>query len=119
MILTSGIILLGAESRAYIGMALILSGFYGMFFAHMKPIEDPSENSLMLSSLAVTYVNLVIGAVSRIPEEEALSSTMYPNLEKVLFDILVVGANALFDILVVGANVLVILIILGKHIIYY
>ncbi|XP_067048531.1 uncharacterized protein [Acropora muricata] len=95
VILTSGIILLGAESRVYIGMALLLSGYYGMLFAHMKPIEDPSENSLMLSSLAVTYVNLVIGAVSRIPEEEALSSTMYPNLEKVLFDILVVGANVL------------------------
>ena len=106
VILTSGIILLGAESRAYIGMALILSGFYGMLFAHMKPIEDPSENSLMLSSLAVTYVNLVIGAVSRIPEEVALD-TSYPNLEKVLF-----------DILVIGANVCVILILLGKHIIY-
>ncbi|XP_067029763.1 uncharacterized protein [Acropora muricata] len=104
VILTSGIILLGAESRAYIGMSLILSGYYGMLFAHVKPIEDPSENSLMLSSLAVTYVNLVIGAVSRIPEEEALSSTMYPNLEKVLF-----------DILVVGANVLVILIILVQY----
>ena len=108
VILTSGIILMGAESRAYIGMALILSGFYGMLFAHMKPIEDPSENSLMLSALAVTYINLVIGAVSRIPEEVALSGTMYPSLEKVLF-----------DILVVGANVLVILILLGKHINYY
>ena len=107
VILTSGIILLGAESRAYIGMALILSGYYGMLFAHMKPIEDPSENSLMLSSLAVTYINLVIAAVSRIPEEVA-QSAMYPNLEKVLF-----------DIFVVGANVLVILILLGKHIIYY
>ncbi|XP_015763090.1 PREDICTED: uncharacterized protein LOC107342147 [Acropora digitifera] len=60
----------------------------------MKPIEDPSENSLMLSSLAVTYVNIVIGAVSRIPEEVALD-TLYPNLEKVLFDILVIGANVL------------------------
>ena len=108
VILTSGIILMGAESRGFIGMALILSGFYGMLFAHMKPIEDPSENSLMLSSLAVTYINLVIGAVSRIPEEVALSGTMYPNLEKVLF-----------DILVVGANVLVILILFGKRIIYY
>ena len=39
--------------------------------------------------------------------------------EKVLFDILVVGANVLFDILVVGANFLDILIILGKHITYY
>ena len=94
VILTSGIVLLGAESRAYIAMALVLSGFYGMLFAHMKPIEDPSENSLMLSSLAVTYVNLVIGAVSRIPEEEALD-TLYPNLEKVMFDILVIGANVL------------------------
>ncbi|XP_044174309.1 uncharacterized protein LOC122957936 [Acropora millepora] len=87
-------------------MALILSGFYGMFFAHMKPIEDPSENSLMLSSLAVTYVNLVIGAVSRIPEEVALD-TLYPNLEKVLF-----------DMLVIGANVLVILILLVQYAIF-
>ena len=107
VILTSGIILMGAESRAYIGTACILSGFYGMLFAHMKPIEDPSENSLMLSSLAVTYVNLVIGAVSRIPEE-VVPSMVYPNLEKVLF-----------DVLVVGANVLVILILVGKLIIYY
>ena len=94
VILTSGIILMGADSRAYIGMACILSGFYGMLFAHKKPIEDPSENSLMLSSLAVTYVNLVIGAVSRIPEEVA-PSMVYPNLEKVLFNVLVVGANVL------------------------
>ena len=61
----------------------------------------------MLSSLAVTYVNIVIGAVSRIPEEVALD-TLYPNVEKVLF-----------DILVIGANVLVILILLDKHIIYF
>ena len=81
VILTSGIILMGAESRAYIGTACILSGFYGMLFAHMKPIEDPSENSLMLSSLAVTYVNLVIGAVSRIPEDVA-PSMVHPNLKK-------------------------------------
>ena len=107
VILTSGIILMGAESRAYIGMACIMSGFYGMLFAHMKPIEDPSENSLMLSSLAVTYVNLVIGAVSRIPEEVA-PSMVHPNLEKVLF-----------NVFVVGANVLVILILFGKHVIYY
>ncbi|XP_067048637.1 uncharacterized protein [Acropora muricata] len=106
VILTSGIILLGAESRAYIGMSLILSGYYGMLFAHMKPIEDPSENSLMLSSLAVTYINLVIGAVSRIPEEVALD-TLYPELEK-----------ALFDILVVGANVLVILVLLVQYAIF-
>ena len=103
VILTSGILLLGAESLHWNASHSVRFLWYP--FAHMRPIEDPSENSLMLSSLAVTYVNLVIGAVSRIPEEVALSGTMYPKLEKVLF-----------DILVVGANVLVILILLGKNI---
>ena len=101
--LTSSIILIGGESRAYIGLAYVMSGLYGMFFAYKRPIAEPFENSLMLSSLAVTFVNLAIGAVSRIPAEGTQSS---------------VGSymdNIMFNALVFGANFLVIAILVGKH----
>ena len=101
--LTSGIILIGGESRAYVGLALIISGLYGMLFAFKRPIAEPFENSLMLSSLAVTFVNLVIGVVSRIPVESAQSS-----LDSYMDHIM-------FNALVFGANFLVIAILVGKH----
>ena len=103
MTLTSGIILIGGESRAYVGLACVMSGLYGMFFAYKRPIADPFENSLMLSSLAVTFVNLAIGVVSRIPAETTKSS-----LESYVDHIM-------FNALVFGANFLVIAILVGKY----
>ena len=103
VILTSGIILLREDTRTYVGMACTMSGVYGMMFAFKKPIEDPSENSLMMCALAVTFFNLLIGAVSRIPTEGVLLS------EDVYLD------HALFNVLVVGANVLVIGILVCEH----
>ncbi|XP_068690433.1 putative leucine-rich repeat-containing protein DDB_G0281931 [Montipora foliosa] len=101
--LTSSIILIGGESRAYVGLACVMSGLYGMFFAYKRPIADPFENSLMVSSLAVTFVNLGIGAVSRIPAEGAQS------LVDSYMD------HIMFKALVFGANFLVIGILVGKH----
>ena len=101
--LTSGIILIGGESRAYVGLACVMSGLYGMFFAYKRPIAEPFENSLMVCSLAVTFVNLGIGAVSRIPAEGAhfmVDSYM---------------DHIMFKALVFGANFLVIGILVGKH----
>ena len=94
VVLTSGLILVGSESRAYVGMACVISGLYGMFFAYRRPIMDPFENNLMLSSLGVTFVNLGIGAVSRIPKE-GLPSSINPYLDNIMFNLLVFGANSL------------------------
>ena len=41
VLLTSGLILVGGESRAYVGLACVISGLYGMFFAYKRPIVDP------------------------------------------------------------------------------
>ena len=101
--LTSAIILIGSESRAYIALALVMSGLYGMFFAYKRPIAEPFENKLMVSSLAVTMVNLVIGAVSRIPPE-SVHSSMDSYMDHIVFNALVFGAN----FLVIG-------ILVGKH----
>ncbi|XP_068723830.1 uncharacterized protein [Montipora capricornis] len=90
--LTSGIILIGSESRAYIGLAYVMSGLYAMFFAFKQPIAEPSENKLMVCSLAVTFVNLAIGAVSRIPAERVHSSV---DMDHIMFHALVFGANFL------------------------
>ena len=101
VILTSGLILLGGESRAYIALALLLSGLYGMYFGLKKPISDRFENNLMLSSLAVTFVNLAIGAVSTIPRE-GFSASVDPIVDNLVFNGLVFVANSLVIGLLVG-----------------
>ena len=94
VIITSGLFLVGKESRSYIGLAWVVAGMYGVLFAWMKPIEDAFENKLMTTSLAVTVVNLGIGAVSRIPAE-SLPASINPYMDTVVFNILVFGANTL------------------------
>ena len=94
VILTSGLILVGQESRSYIGLAWVMAGMYGMLFSWNRPIQDVTENRMMTTSLAVTVVNLGIGAVSRIPAENISTSTD-AYVDTVLFKILVLGANTL------------------------
>jgi len=101
VILTSGLILVGQESRSYIGLAWVIAGMYGVLFSWMKPIKDVTENRLMATSLAVTVVNLAIGAVSRIPAEN-ISATVDSYTDSVLFKVLVLGANTLVIGLLVG-----------------
>ena len=103
VILTSGLILVGGESRAYVGLACVVSGLYGMFFAYISPVEDRFENRLMLISLAVTFVNLGIGAVSKIPKENVPAS-IDPYVDSIMFKILVIGANTLVIGLLVGKS---------------
>ncbi|KAL9967809.1 hypothetical protein ACROYT_G026105 [Oculina patagonica] len=92
VILTSGLILVGQESRSYIGLAWVIAGMYGMLFSWIEPIQTLTENRLMATSLAVTVVNLGIGAVSRIPAEN-LPASNDTYTDAVLFKILVFGAN--------------------------
>ena len=101
VILTSGLILVGQESRSYIGLAWVIAGMYGMLFSWIKPIRETTENRLMATSLAVTVVNLGIGAVSRIPAEDISASTN-SHTDTVLFKILVLGANTLVIGLLLG-----------------
>ncbi len=101
VILTSGLILVGQESRSYIGLAWIVAGMYGMLFSWNTPIRNVVENRLMASSLAVTVVNLGIGAVSRIPAEN-IPSSVNPYTDAMLFKFLVLGANTLVIGLLVG-----------------
>ncbi|KAL9976947.1 hypothetical protein ACROYT_G014294 [Oculina patagonica] len=94
VILTCGLIFVGQESRSYIGLALVIAGMYGFVFAWVKPLQDATENRLMTTSLAVTVVNLVIGAVSKIPAEY-VTSWIGPETDALLFKILVFAANSL------------------------
>ena len=107
VILTSGLILVGQESRSYIGLAWVIAGMYGMLFSWIKPIQDSTDNRLMTISLAVTVVNLGIGAVSRIPAEN-ISTSNDPYTDTVLFKILIIGANTLVIGLLFGKIVLLV-----------
>ena len=101
IILTSVLILVEQESRSYIGLAWVVAGMYGMAFCWVKPIQDAFENKLMSTSLAVTVVNLGIGAVSRIPAENIPGLTDQ-DTEAVAFKILIIGANTLVIGLLAG-----------------
>ena len=101
VILTSGLILIGSESRSYAGIASIISGIYAIAFAVKKPVVDPFENRLMLTSLVVTFTNLGIGAVSKIPSENIPTSVDH-SVDKIMFELLVVGANASVILLLIG-----------------
>jgi len=102
LVLTAALIFLGGESRAYVGLAFVTSGLYVVLFSLISPMADPFENRLMLSALSVTFLNLGIGAVSRIPEEGMSSSSIDPYVDGITFNILVVGANTLVITLLVG-----------------
>ena len=104
VILTSGLILVGQESRSYIGLAWIIAGMYGMLFSWIKPIADVTENRLMATSLAVTVVNLGVGAVSRIPAEN-ISASIDTDMNAVSFKILIFGANSLVIVQLVGKTI--------------
>ena len=101
VILTSGLILVGQETRSYIGLALVIAGMYGIVFSWIKPIQDAMENKLMAASLAVTVVNLVIGAVSKIPSEN-VTAWIGSSTDALLFKILLFVANSLVIGLLVG-----------------
>ena len=101
VILTSGLILVGHESRSFIGLAWVVAGVYGIHFSWMRPIQDPFENRLMTTSLAVTVVNLGIGAVSKIPAEN-ISNAEDKHMDAISMKILILGANTLVIGLLVG-----------------
>ena len=105
-ILTSGLILVGQESRSCIGLAWVIAGMYAVLFCWIKPMQDPFENKLMSTSLAVTIVNLGIGAVSRIPAEN-ISDAVDHHKDALAMKILILGANALVIGLLVGKIYLV------------
>ncbi|KAL9962095.1 hypothetical protein ACROYT_G031166 [Oculina patagonica] len=94
VVLTSGLILLGQESRSFIGLALVIAGMYGIVFSWVKPLQDEIENRLMTTSLAVTAVNLVIGAASKIPAEN-IAGRNETDTDALVFKMLVFAANFL------------------------
>lgn len=101
VVLTSGVILVGQESRSYIGLTWVVAGMFGVLFCWVKPIKDASENLLMSASLAVTVVNLGIGAVSRIPAEN-VSNIVDKHKDVIAMKILILGANTLVIGLIIG-----------------
>lgn len=108
VVLTSGLILVGQESRSYIGLAWVVAGMYGMLFCWMKPIQETFENRLMSTSLAVTVVNLGIGAVSKIPAENLPESTDRYT-DGLVLKILILGTNTLVIGLVIGKTYIIVM----------
>ena len=106
VIVTSGLILVGQETRSYIGLTLVIASLYGTVFCWIHPLQDIFENRLMSTSLSVTVVNLVVGAVSRIPAEN-IPAHNDSYLDSLVFNMLVLGANSAVIALLVGKMIFV------------
>ena len=106
--MTSGLILLGGESRLYVAVAFGVAGLYCMLFAGKKPIADPFDNKMMVLSLTVTSVNLGVGVASRIPEEY-MATSGDPHSEDMELNVLVVVANCLVIGVIIGEQKIIIL----------
>ncbi|XP_068716660.1 uncharacterized protein [Montipora capricornis] len=107
--LTSGLSLIGAEGKTYIGMAAMASGFYAVAYAQVQPIPDKFEHLLQLASLIATFFNLSVGALLRIPSE-MVDYSIEKDKDSVGVTVLLVTAN----VMVIGLVVVRYLEYLGK-----
>lgn len=105
LILTSGLALLGAEGRTYIGMAAMASGFYAVAHAQARPIPDRFEHLLQLASLVATFFNLSVGVLLRIPTE-MIDYSIEKDKDSIGVTVLLVTANFMVIGLVVGEQLL-------------
>lgn len=101
LILTSGLSLIGAEGRTYIGMAAMASGFYAVAHAQARPIPDTFEHLLQLSSLVATFFNLSVGVLLRIPSE-MVNYSIEKDKDSVGVTVLLVTANVMVTGLLVS-----------------
>ena len=99
--LTSGLSLIGAEGKTYIGMAAMASGFYAVAYAQVQPIPDKFEHLLQLASLIATFFNLSVGALLRIPSD-MVDYSIEKDKDSVGVTVLLVTANVMVIGLVVG-----------------
>ena len=61
LLLTSMLPILVSQSRIFLGLAIVLSSFFTVLHAYLKPIKNNSENHLQLISLSVIPAILCIG----------------------------------------------------------
>ena len=101
LILTSGLALIGAEGRTYIGMAAMASGFYAVAHAQARPIPDKLEHLLQLASLVATFFNLSVGVLLRIPSE-MVNYSIEKDKDSLGVTVLLVTANLLVTGLIVS-----------------
>ena len=109
LILTSVLVLIGTESRWYIGSSAIFAGLYAVFFALYKPIPDRFEYWLQLTSLLVTFVNLMVGLMLKIPDD-AVIAVADKRMDAFITSFLLVGANLLVLAEVAGMAIIKVLL---------
>lgn len=92
-VLTFGTILVGGYRRVYVGLVAVVSALYGTAFATYRPMKNQFEYTLMTLSLSVTFTNLGIGTISKIPEEKAPAS-LYAYMDSIWYQLTMFIVNA-------------------------
>ena len=103
--LTSGLILVGREGRNDIAMIGMLLSMHGTYITFKLPMVDVFENKLLILSVAVSFFNLAIAGLCRIPNE-GLPYQVDVYMEHFIFKTLVFGANSVLIARLVGKKLI-------------
>ena len=101
VILVSCLTLVGSESRVYVGLGAIVAGIFAIIYAGIDPMKTSFEDRLQLLTLCVTFLNLMIGTILKMPRE--LSEESYdPFVDSIIADGILVMVNVLVLFVVTG-----------------
>ncbi|XP_078365430.1 uncharacterized protein LOC144649736 isoform X1 [Oculina patagonica] len=107
VILSAGVIFVGAESRTQIGIAAMVSAGFAMLHGRFRPITDRFEDYLQMTSLLATSFNLGIGVLLKVPSDESTGSVNKSH------------DNVGLGILLLVTNALVITVVLARYLVVF
>jgi hypothetical protein len=101
-VLTSFLVLLDQRSRTFLCISSISTEMYAVMFAYTQPIMDRFEYYLQLISIGVTSVNLTVGMLLKIPNNEMTSGTANKESGELWITVLLMTSNIIVFAILVG-----------------
>lgn len=101
-VLTSFLLLLDQRSRTFLCISSISTELYAVIFAHAQPIADRFEYYLQLISVGATSVNLSVGMLLKIPDNEMTSATSNKQIDTFVMTVLLIAVNVMVFLVVLS-----------------
>jgi hypothetical protein len=101
LVLISGLTLIGEHSRTQIGLGAIISALFAILYVYLRPIANKFENLLQTVALMAIFLNLGIGVMLKISDDE-ISPVVNQRNDKVGVSVLLIVINVAVIAIVTG-----------------
>ncbi|XP_031566728.1 uncharacterized protein LOC116301752 isoform X2 [Actinia tenebrosa] len=102
LVLISGLTLFGKQSRTQIGLGAIISALFAILYVYLRPIANEFENFLQTVALMAIFLNLGIGVMLKISDDE-MSPSVNKRNDKVGVSVLLILINTAVVAIVIVA----------------